>query len=214
MGTGMDDLQRCSWARSDEMKRYHDLEWGVPVRDDRTLFEFLTLEGAQAGLSWETILRKRDRYRAVFNDFEPERVARMRPTTIENILTDPGIVRNRAKVLSTVSNAKAFVKVAREHGSFAAFVWPFVGDRTKVNAPEAPADLPVTSDEAIALSKALLARGFKFVGPTICYSFMQAVGLVNDHLQTCFRFAELTDRSSATAAGTRGPKGRRDAAAR
>lgn len=210
----MDDLQRCSWARSDEMKRYHDLEWGVPVRDDRTLFEFLTLEGAQAGLSWETILRKRDRYRAVFNDFEPERVARMRSTTIENILTDPGIVRNRAKVLSTVSNAKAFVKVAREHDSFAAFVWPFVGDRTKVNAPETAADLPVTSGEAIALSKALLARGFKFVGPTICYSFMQAVGLVNDHLQTCFRFAELTDRSSGAAASTRGPKGRRNAAAR
>jgi DNA-3-methyladenine glycosylase I len=210
----MDDRQRCSWARSDEMKHYHDLEWGVPIRDDRTLFEFLTLEGAQAGLSWETILRKRDRYRIVFNDFEPERVARMRSTTIEKILTDPGIVRNRAKVLSTVSNARAFLDVVREHGSFAAFVWPFVGDRTKVNAPEMPADLPVTSDEAIALSKALLTRGFKFVGPTICYSFMQAVGLVNDHLQTCFRFAELTDRSRAATAGRRGPKGRRGAAAR
>ncbi|HEY1682053.1 MAG TPA: DNA-3-methyladenine glycosylase I [Candidatus Tumulicola sp.] len=210
----MDDLQRCSWARSDEMKRYHDLEWGVPVRDDRTLFEFLTLEGAQAGLSWETILRKRDRYRTVFNEFEPERVARMRSTTIEKILTDPGIVRNRAKVLSTVSNAKAFLEVAREHGSFAAFVWPFVGDRTQVNAPETSADLPVTSDEAIALSKALLSLGFKFVGPTICYSFMQAVGLVNDHLTSCFRFAELTDRSSAAVAGTRGRKGRRGAAAR
>lgn len=210
----MDDRQRCSWARSDEMKRYHDLEWGVPVRDDRTLFEFLTLEGAQAGLSWETILRKRDRYRAVFHDFEPERVARIRATTIEKILTDPGIVRNRAKVVSTVSNAKAFLEVAREHGSFAAFVWQFVGGHAKVNAPTTPADLPVTSDEAIALSKALLARGFKFVGPTICYSFMQAVGLVNDHLQTCFRFVELTDRSSAAAAGTREPKGRRGAAAR
>jgi DNA-3-methyladenine glycosylase I len=150
----------------------------------------------------------------VFNDFEPDRVARMRSTTIEKILTDPGIVRNRAKVLSTVSNAKAFLEVAREHGSFAAFVWPFVGDRPKVNAPETPAGLPVTSDEAIALSKTLLARGFKFVGPTICYSFMQAVGLVNDHLQTCFRFAELTDRSNAATAGTRGPKGRRGAAAR
>lgn len=210
----MDDLQRCSWARSDEMKRYHDLEWGVPVRDDRTLFEFLTLEGAQAGLSWETILRKRDRYRTVFNEFEPERVARMRSTTIEKILADPGIVRNRAKVLSTVSNAKAFLEVARERGSFAAFVWPFVGDRTQVNAPETSADLPVTSDEAIALSKALLSLGFKFVGPTICYSFMQAVGLVNDHLTSCFRFAELTDRSSAAVAGTRGRKGRRGAAAR
>jgi DNA-3-methyladenine glycosylase I len=210
----MDDRPRCPWARSEEMAHYHDDEWGVPLHDDRGLFEFITLEGAQAGLSWDTILRKRGRYRTVFYDFDPQRVARMRAALVEKALTDPGIVRNRAKVLSTVSNAKAFLEVTREHGSFDAWAWTFVDGTPIVNAPKTPADIPVSSDEARALSKALLARGFKFVGPTICYAFMQAVGMVNDHVQSCFRFAELTDRSRAKAAGTRGRTGRRDATVR
>jgi DNA-3-methyladenine glycosylase I len=210
----MDERTRCSWAKGEQMMRYHDEEWGVPVHDDHRLFEFLTLEGAQAGLSWDTILRKRDRYRVVFKGFDPARVARMQTPAIEKALTDPGIVRNRAKVLSTVSNAKAFLEIAREHGSFDAFVWPFTGGRPIVNGPKTTAGIPVTSDEAKALSNALLARGFKFIGPTICYAFMQAVGLVNDHVQSCFRFAELVDRSRAATVGTRGPKGRRGATAR
>jgi DNA-3-methyladenine glycosylase I len=210
----MDDRPRCTWARSDEMIRYHDEEWGVPVHDDRRFFEFLILEGAQAGLSWDTILRKREHYRTVFYDFDPQRIARMRSTSVEKVLQDPGIVRNRAKVLSTVSNAKAFLETARVHGSFDAWVWTFVDGKPIVNAPKTSNDIAVTNDEATALSKALLASGFKFVGPTICYAFMQAVGLVNDHLQSCFRFAELTDRSHAKPAGTRGPRGRRDVTAR
>jgi DNA-3-methyladenine glycosylase I len=214
MRDGMDDRPRCPWARSEAMARYHDEEWGVPLHDDHGLFEFITLEGAQAGLSWDTILRKRERYREVFFDFDPVRVARMRAPSIEKVLTDSGIVRNRAKVLSTVSNAKAFLDVAREHGSFDAWVWTFVDGAPIVNAPKTAADIPVSSDEASALSKALLARGFKFVGPTICYAFMQATGMVNDHVRSCFRFAELSDRSHARAAGTRGRPGRRDATAR
>ncbi|HEY3674573.1 MAG TPA: DNA-3-methyladenine glycosylase I [Candidatus Tumulicola sp.] len=196
------------------MARYHDEEWGVPLHDDRGLFQFVTLEGAQAGLSWDTILRKRDRYRTVFYDFDPQRVARMRSASIERVLTDSGIVRNRAKVLSTVSNAKAFLEVAREHGSFDAWAWTFVDGTPIVNAPKTAADIPVSSDEARAFSKALLARGFKFVGPTICYAFMQAVGMVNDHVRSCFRFEELTDRSRAKSAGTRERPGRRGATAR
>ncbi|HEY1428056.1 MAG TPA: DNA-3-methyladenine glycosylase I [Candidatus Tumulicola sp.] len=196
------------------MIRYHDEEWGAPVHDDTRFFEFLILEGAQAGLSWDTILRKRERYRAVFYEFDPAHVARMRSAAVEKVLLDPGIVRNRAKVLSTVSNAKAFLELVREHGSFDAWVWAFVDDSPIVNAPKTSNDIPVSSDEAKALSKALLASGFKFVGPTICYAFMQAVGMVNDHLQTCFRFAELTDPKRAATAGTRGRRGRRDATAR
>jgi DNA-3-methyladenine glycosylase I len=214
MRRSMDDRQRCTWARSDDMIRYHDEEWGVPVHDDARLFEFLTLEGAQAGLSWDTILRKRERYRSVFLDFDPQRVARMRSATVEKILLDPGIVRNRAKVLSTVSNAKAFLDVVREHGSFDAWVWTFVDGEPVVGKPKTSADIPVTDEHAKALSKALLARGFKFVGPTICYAFMQAVGMVNDHLTSCFRFAELTDRSRAAIAGTRGRRVHRDATVR
>lgn len=161
---------------------YHDEEWGVPVHDDRRLFEFLVLEGAQAGLSWETILRKRERYRRVFYGFDPERVARMRQPAIEKALQDPGIVRNRAKVESTVSNARAFLAVQKEFGSFDAFIWQFTGGKTLHRRGRAAI---ATSPQSEALSKALRERGFRFVGPTICYAFMQAVGMVNDHAADC-----------------------------
>ena len=174
------------------MIRYHDNEWGVPVHDDRTLFEFLVLEGAQAGLSWETILRKRERYREVFCGFDPERVARMRRPEIEKALQDPGIVRNRAKVESTVSNAKALLDVQKEFGSFDAFIWRFTGGKTLRRRGRAPV---ATSPQSEAMSAALRERGFRFVGPTICYAFMQAVGMVNDHLVDCFRHALVTQPS-------------------
>ncbi len=178
---------RCSWATTPESIRYHDQEWGVPVHDDRRLFEFLVLEGAQAGLSWETILRKRANYRRLFLDFDPTRVARMRAPTIEKILRDPGIVRNRAKVEATVGNAKAFVAIQHEFGSFDAFVWRFTGGKPLLAARRRSGDVPAFSPESEALSAELRKRGFRFVGPTICYAFMQAVGMVNDHLLTCSR---------------------------
>jgi DNA-3-methyladenine glycosylase I len=177
--------QRCTWATTELSIHYHDAEWGVPVHDDRNLFEMLTLEGAQAGLSWETILRKRDAYRRVFLEFDPQRVARMRASTVERILRDPGIVRNRAKVESTVSNAKAFIALQREFGSFDAFIWQFTGGKTLEGNRKRREDLPASSTESEAMSKELRKRGFRFVGPTICYAFMQAVGMVNDHLTTC-----------------------------
>ena len=178
---------RCSWATTPESIRYHDEEWGVPFHDDRRLFEFLVLEGAQAGLSWETILNKRDNYRRLFLDFDPQHVARIRASTVERILKDPGIVRHRAKVESAIGNAKAFVKIQNEFGSFDAFVWRFVGGKPLVNAPRRRSDLPATSPESEALSAELRKRGFRFVGPTICYAFMQAVGIVDDHLAGCPR---------------------------
>ena len=177
--------QRCTWATTDLSIRYHDEEWGVPVHDDRKLFEMLTLEGAQAGLSWETILRKRDAYRRVFLDFDPQRVARMRSSTVERILRDPGIVRNRSKIESVLTNAKAFVAVQREFGSFDAFIWQFTGGKTRVEKRKHREELPASTPESEAMSKALRDRGFRFVGPTICYAFMQAVGMVNDHLTSC-----------------------------
>lgn len=180
---------RCDWARTPEMVAYHDREWGVPVHDDRRLFEFLILEGAQAGLSWETILRKRDAYRAAFDDFDPARVARYDKRKVARLLADPGIVRNRLKVESAVANARAFLAVQAEHGSFDAFAWAFVGGEPIVNSRESMKDVPARTPESDALSKALKGRGFKFVGTTICYAFMQAVGMANDHLQTCFRRA-------------------------
>lgn len=164
---------------------YHDEEWGRPVHDDRVFFEFLTLEGAQAGLSWETILNKRDRYRAVFAGFDPARVARFTPARIEKLLDDPGIVRNRAKVESTVSNARAFLDVQREFGSFDTYVWRFVGGAPIDNRPKRGDALPAQTPESLRLSKDLQKRGFRFVGPTIMYAFMQATGLVNDHLVDC-----------------------------
>jgi DNA-3-methyladenine glycosylase I len=176
---------RCRWAQTPEMIEYHDREWGRPSHDDRHLFEMLTLEGAQAGLSWETILCKRARYRSVFFDFDPVRVARMTPAKIERLLLDPGIVRNRAKIESTVGNAGASLTVAREFGTFDAFIWSFVDGKTIVNRRRTPAQIPASTAESAAMSKELRRRGFRFVGPTICYAFMQATGMVNDHLTEC-----------------------------
>jgi DNA-3-methyladenine glycosylase I len=180
-------LARCSWAQTPLGIAYHDSEWGVPVHDDRVFFEFLTLEGAQAGLSWETILGKRDGYRDAFAGFDPGRVARFAPARVERLLLNPAIVRNRLKIESTVRNAKAFLATQREFGSFDAYVWRFVGGAPRVNSPRALSDVPARTLESDTLSRDLLARGFKFVGPTICYAFMQAVGMVDDHTIDCFR---------------------------
>ncbi|HZW09794.1 MAG TPA: DNA-3-methyladenine glycosylase I [Phycisphaerales bacterium] len=184
-------MTRCAWATTDAAILYHDAEWGVPVHDDRVLFEFLILEGAQAGLSWETILRKRERYREVFAGFDPAKVARFRPAKIERLLTDPGIVRNRLKVESAVTNARAFLDVQREFGSFDDYIWRFIDPtgtkQPRVNARARHADIPATTPESDAVSKALRRRGFRFVGSTICYAFMQATGMVNDHTTDCFR---------------------------
>ena len=187
--------QRCTWATTELAIPYHDNEWGRPVHDDRVLFEFLTLEGAQAGLSWETILRKRDRYREVFHAFDPQKVARITPAGIERLMKDVGIIRNRSKIESTVSNAKHFLAVQKEFGSFDAYVWRFVDGKPIVNSPRTVADLPAESNESEMLSKDLRKRGFRFVGPTIMYAFMQAVGLVNDHLITC-AWRNVVDRKA------------------
>ena len=179
---------RCAWARTPLSIAYHDAEWGVPVHDDRVLFEFLTLEGAQAGLSWETILNKRDAYREAFADFDPAKVSRFRPERVERLLQNPGIVRNRLKIESTVGNAKALLAIQKEFGSFDAYVWRFVGGAPLVNRRRSLSDLPARTPESDALSRDLVKRGFKFVGSTICYAFMQAVGMVNDHSVDCFRY--------------------------
>lgn len=178
-------MKRCSWATTELAISYHDEEWGVPTRDDVRLFEFLTLEGAQAGLSWETILRKRNRYRDVFAGFDPAKVARFTPARVEKLMADAGIVRNRGKIESTIGNARAFLRVQKEFGSFSAFAWSFVNDEPIDARRRTSADVPAVTPEAEAFSKALRARGFKFVGPTICYAFMQATGMVNDHLVGC-----------------------------
>jgi DNA-3-methyladenine glycosylase I len=184
--------RRCPWAESDPLYvAYHDAEWGVPLHDDRALFELLTLEGAQAGLAWITILRKREGYRAAFDGFEPERVAGYDRRKVGALLEDPGIVRNRAKVEGTVQNARAFLKLMDETGSFDAHLWSFVGGRPKVNRFRSMRDVPPETIESRAMSKDLRGRGFTFVGPTICYAFMQAAGLVNDHLLGCFRYRAL-----------------------
>ena len=189
--TTADHLTRCIWARTPISIVYHDSEWGVPVHDDRILFEFLTLEGAQAGLSWETILKKRDSYRDAFADFDPARVARFTPARVERLLRNPGIVRNRLKVVSTVQNAKAFRAVQRECGSFDAYIWDLVGGAPRVNRWRKLQQIPPRTPDSDAMSRDLLRRGFKFVGSTICYAFMQAVGLVNDHTVECFRYSML-----------------------
>ena len=176
---------RCSWPVSELDIAYHDKEWGAPVHDDRVLFEFLILEGAQAGLSWETILRKRDAYRKAFVGFDPEKVAAFGPLDVARLLADPGIVRNRLKVASAVGNAKAFLAVREEFGSFDTYLWRFVDGAPKHNRPRTMKDVPPRTAESDALSKDLKTRGFTFVGSTICYAFMQAVGLVNDHVATC-----------------------------
>lgn len=178
---------RCGWARNELSVRYHDQEWGVPEHDDRKLFEFLILEGAQAGLSWDTILRKRERYRSVFAQFDPDRVARFTDARCERLLQDPGIIRNRAKVYSAVTNARALLRVRDEFGSFDAYVWRFVDGKPLRNRRRSTAEIPASTSLSDALSKDLRKRGFSFVGTTICYSFMQAVGLIDDHLVTCFK---------------------------
>ena len=181
--------RRCPWTTDDPLYvRYHDEEWGDPVHDDRKLFEFLVLEGAQAGLSWITILKKRESYRKAFRDFEPERVARFSPARIEKLLQDPGIVRNRAKVESAVQNARHFLEVQREFGSFDSYVWQFVDGEPRLNRYRRMAQVPAKTSESESMSRNLRSRGFRFVGPTICYAYMQAVGMVNDHLVDCFRY--------------------------
>jgi DNA-3-methyladenine glycosylase I len=184
-------MNRCAWARNELSIPYHDQEWGVPVHDDRLLFEFLVLEGAQAGLSWDTILRKRARYREVFDGFEPAVVARYGKRKVNALLKDAGIVRNRLKIAAAIANAQAFLRVAEEFGSFDRYIWQFTGGRPRVNARRSVKDLPASTAESDAMSKDLRARGFRFVGSTICYAFMQAVGMVNDHAVDCFRYAEL-----------------------
>src|SRR5271163_964108 len=185
-------LVRCAWAQSEPMILYHDEEWGVPVHDDGKLFEFLILEGAQAGLSWDTILNKRENYRQAFDGFDPERVARYDRRRVQKLLRDPGIVRNKLKVASAVGNAKAFLQVQEEFGSFDRYIWQFVGGKPKQNSRRSSSQVPAFTPESDAMSKNLKKRGFTFVGSTICYAFMQAVGMVNDHLTDCFRWRPLS----------------------
>jgi DNA-3-methyladenine glycosylase I len=191
-------MNRCPWAGTDRIYvAYHDEEWGVPNHDDRHLFEMLVLEGAQAGLSWITILRKRQRYRDVFDAFDPQKVARYGERKVAALLADAGIVRNRLKVNAAIGNAKAFLAVQREFGSFDAYLWSFVGGRPIVNAWKSMKEVPARTAESDALGKDLQKRGFRFVGSTICYAYMQAVGMVNDHITECFRYRELTANAPA-----------------
>jgi DNA-3-methyladenine glycosylase I len=183
--------RRCPWAKGDSYIQYHDMEWGVPIHDDRLLFEFLVLEGAQAGLSWSTILNKRDNYRQAFDNFDPALVAKYGDKKRQALLANPGIVRNRLKIAAAIQNAQAFLAVQEEFGSFDDYIWDFVGGRPKQNAWKSMKAVPAQTPESDAMSKDLKRRGFKFVGSTICYAFMQAVGMVNDHLVDCFRHAEL-----------------------
>lgn len=189
---------RCDWCLGDpQYIDYHDREWGVPVTDDRRLFEKLVLEGAQAGLSWLTILRKRENYRRVFADFDPEAVARFGERDVERLLADSGIVRNRAKIEAAIGNARAFLDLVEREGSFSDWLWSFVDGRPIVNRPATLADIPTETAESRALSKTLKQHGFRFVGPTICYAYMQSMGLVNDHLRDCFRVDEVRVEPSA-----------------
>jgi DNA-3-methyladenine glycosylase I len=185
---------RCAWASGDLMTRYHDEQWGVPVHDDRTLFEFLILEGAQAGLSWSTILNKRENYRRAFDNFDPRCVAEYDRRKIRQLLADPGIVRNKLKINAAIENAKAFLSVQEEFGSFDCYIWQFVGGKPQVNQRKSMRQVPARTAESDAMSKDLKKRGFKFVGSTICYAFMQAVGMVNDHIVDCFRYKQLLQR--------------------
>jgi DNA-3-methyladenine glycosylase I len=192
----MTNTIRCSWCGDDPLYvAYHDEEWGVPVYDDRMLFEFLILEGAQAGLSWSTILKKREGYRLAFDDFDAEKVARYDGIKISALLTDPGIVRNQLKIGSAVTNAQAFLKIQDEWGSFSDYLWSFVDGRPIQNAWRSLAEIPAKTPLAEALSKDLKKRGFRFVGPTIIYAHMQATGIVNDHLVDCFRYPEIVAKS-------------------
>lgn len=188
--SGEPTRRRCAWAKSEISIQYHDEEWGVPVHDDRKLFEMLILEGAQAGLSWETVLRKRARYREVFDNFDAKRVARYDESRVRKLLADPGIIRNRLKIAATIQNAKAFLAMQKEFGSFDVYLWRFVEGRPLKNARRG-SGVPARTRESDALSKDLQKRGFKFVGTTICYAMMQAVGMVNDHSVDCFRHGEI-----------------------
>jgi len=216
------EVIRCFWARDPLDVVYHDREWGVPVRDDRRLFEFLLLEGAQAGLSWITILKKREAYRRAFAGFDPRRVARFSAADTRRLMADAGIVRNRAKIEAAVDNARAFLGVVDEHGSFARYVWDFVGGQALQGRRRSRRDVPAETELSRALSKDLKVRGFRFVGPTICYAFMQAVGLVNDHTRDCFRYGAVVRlgqarRSSSSARAISRPRSastRRPVAAR
>ena len=186
-------LTRCTWAADADrlMQRYHDREWGTPIKSERALFELLVLEGAQAGLSWSTVLRKRAAYRAAFARFDPQRVARYREARVRKLLDDAGLIRNRAKIESAVNNAKAWLKLRREHGSIVRFIWRFVDGAPRQNAWKHPDQVPTCTPQSDAMSAALRTAGFSFVGTTICYAFMQATGMVNDHLVGCFRWPEL-----------------------
>ncbi|MGE5638770.1 MAG: DNA-3-methyladenine glycosylase I [Clostridia bacterium] len=188
-------MARCGWCGTDPLYvRYHDTEWGVPVHDDRKLFEFLILEGAQAGLSWITILRKRENYRRAFAGFDPRKVARFSSSKLNSLMKDEGIIRNRAKILAAVSNARAFLAVQKEFGTFDRYLWGFTKNRTIVNRRKSLKDIPATSPESDAMSADLKRRGFKFVGSTICYAHMQATGMVNDHVASCFRYKRARRR--------------------
>ena len=184
--------ERCPWAKTDLSIVYHDAEWGVPLHDDRALFEFLVLEGAQAGLSWETILKKRENYRAAFQNFDIRSVASFNAKRVETLLGNPGIVRNRLKIVSAIENARAVVAVQHDFGSLDAYLWSFVGGRPRTNRWRSAAQVPTRTPETEAMSRNLHTRGFRFVVPTICYAFLHAVGMVNDHLVSCFRHAEIS----------------------
>ena len=188
-------MQRCAWAKTELSIPYHDTEWGMPVHDDRLLFEFLILEGAQAGLSWETILKKREQYRRVFDNFDAQKVARYNERKVQKLLADPGIIRNRLKIAASIQNAKAFLEVQKEFSTFDVYIWQFVGGNPKLNTWTSLKQIPARTTESDALSKDLVKHGFKFVGSTICYAFMQAVGMVNDHTVECFRYHQISGTS-------------------
>ncbi|MCK4765663.1 MAG: DNA-3-methyladenine glycosylase I [Candidatus Aminicenantes bacterium] len=191
----MENKKRCEWVPLNDplYVKYHDEEWGVPVHDDRLLFEALILDGAQAGLSWITILRRRENYRQAYDNFDPQKVARYGEEKIAQLLADAGIIRNRRKVESSVNNARVFLEIQKECASFDKYIWQFVGGKTKINRWESIKEMPATSPESEAMSKDLKKRGFKFAGPTICYAFMQAAGLINDHTVDCFRYREVME---------------------
>ena len=191
-------MKRCDWANRSELEQsYHDQEWGVEIHDDRTLFEFLVLEGAQAGLSWSTILRKREGYRRAFDQFDARKISRYSEDTVSRLLTNPEIIRNRLKINAAITNARAFLQVQEEFGSFDSYIWQFVNGKPIRNSWRKMTDIPASTPESEAMSKDLKKRGFKFIGPTICYAFMQAVGMVNDHVVDCFRYKELTNKRKA-----------------
>ena len=192
-------MKRCDWANKSELERaYHDHEWGVEIHDDRTLFEFLVLEGAQAGLSWSTILRKREGYRRAFDNFDARKISRYSENALSRLLADSDIIRNRLKINATITNARAFLQVQKEFGSFDRYIWQFVHGKPIRNSWRKMADIPPRTPESDAMSKDLKKRGFKFIGPTICYAFMQAVGMVNDHVVDCFRYKEISNKRKAS----------------